>query len=48
MKLEVKYSQLHCHFNKAKQICKTENFADDTNHLCLSNSIKRTEETGQC
>ena len=33
--------------NQAMKFCKVHHFADDTNLLCLSNSIKKTEQTSQ-
>ena len=34
--------------NQAIKFCKVHHFADDTNLLCLSNFIKKTEQTSQC
>ena len=34
--------------NQAIRFCKVHHFADDTNLLCLSKSIKKTEQTSQC
>ena len=34
--------------NQTIKFCKVHHFADDTNLLCLINSIKKTEETSQC
>ena len=34
--------------NKAIKFCKVHHFADDTNLLCLSNSVKKPNQTSQC
>ena len=37
--------------NQAIKFCKAHHFADDTNLLCLSNSVflcQKTEQTSQC
>ena len=33
--------------NQAIKFCKVHHFADDTNLLCLSNSIKKIKQTSQ-
>ena len=40
---------LHINYlNQAIKFCNVHQFADDTNLLCLSKSIKKTEQTSQC
>ena len=34
--------------NQVRKFCKVHHFIDDTNLLCHSNSIKKTEQTSQC